>query len=204
MGKMNIAEIKEKLIKLAGQFDKDAILYAVLLLGIIIFGLTKFVLPNFFSMIDTIRVVSEKKEEAKSMQDRLSLRQQKVVVKKAELPIKIYETPYKGLDLENAAVDLVNQVIAIIKADGRSTITSIDFAPKELIDSSGMSSKEHEVLNVKIQLDSSYESVQYILNQIYLMDYLIKIQNVTIEGEEESNFETVKANIDLDLLVKTS
>ena len=86
--------------------------------------------------------------------------------------------------------------------NGENRILNIDYEEKPLVDNAGIDSKIYSALSLKIELESTYESIQYILNEIYLMKYLVKIQNISLHPIEGSENEEVKADIILDLFIK--
>jgi len=120
------------------------------------------------------------------------------------IPVKIFETPYKGMELENASAGFVNKIIQVIKKNGLNKILSLEFEKKPLTDRSGIESKEHSVLQLKIEMESSYDVIQSIINDIYLMDYLVKINTISLSSMKKYNYQKVKAFFILDLFVETS
>ena len=145
------------------------------------------------------------KQTTKEMQEQLAmLNKQKDYLKKAEIPVKIYEAPYKDTDVETAGTELVNSILYIIRANGVNDIETIEFETKDLLDNAGLKSPNHAVLSIKLQLNSSYDNIQNLLNELYLMDYLVKIQNVSLDVKPESEFQRVTAYLVLDLYIKTS
>ena len=202
--KIDTIKLKEILKKIISQFDKNAILFSILLLCVLLFGLPKFVFSDTSKVINNTNKLFQKKEITENMQKKFLLKQEQTSVKQFDFPIKIYETPYKGIELENAAADLVNRVIFIIRNNGENRILSIDFKKNPLVDNEGIDSKIYSALSLKIEIESTYESIQYILNEIYLMDYLIKIKKISLTPTEESGNEAVEADIILDLFIKIS
>ena len=202
--KIDTIKLKEILKKIISQFDKNAILFSILLLCVLLFGLPKFVFSDTLKVINNTNKLFQKKEITENMQKKFLLKQEQTSVKQFDFPIKIYETPYKGIELENAAADLVNRVIFIIRNNGENRILSIDFKKNPLVDNEGIDSKIYSALSLKIEIESTYESIQYILNEIYLMDYLIKIKKISLTPTEESGNEAVEADIILDLFIKIS
>ena len=202
--KIDTAKLKEILKKTISQFDRNAILFSVLLLCVLIFGLPKFAFSNISKVINNTNKFFQKKEITENMQKKLVFKQQQTSVKQLDISIKIYKTPYKGIKLETAAADLVNKIIFLIRNNGENRILNIDYEEKPLVDNAGIDSKIYSALSLKIEIESTYESIQYILNEIYLMDYLIKIKKISLTPTEESGNEAVEADIILDLFIKIS
>ncbi len=204
--KFDKAKIKEKFNEIKSQYDKDAILYTVLLFGIIGFGLVKFIFPAFSEIGGNLNEISNQHKTATEIEKKIKTAQlmQQKEEKPIELPVKIYESGYREVELESAATGLVNSIISIIKDNGDNKVASFEFEKRDMTDVSGLKSPNHSVLRLKIQMQSSYENIQNIINEIYLMEYLVKIQNVSLTVEPDSDYKRVSAYMILDLFIKTS
>jgi len=206
--KIKPEELKEKAQKIIACFDKDAVIYLILIIGITGYGCYKFIMPGFSDLFANAKVFSQKNEEVGAMQKRFELRkkesEEKKQLKKTELPIKIYKTPYANMELENAASMLINQIIGIIKENRPTKILSLQFEEKPLVDNFGVNSKKFSILKLKIELNTSYDSIQNIINEIYLMDYLVQIENVSLNSLKEYNYKKVQAYLGLNLVIQTS
>lgn len=203
--KAKVPEIKEKLLKLKSEYDKDAIIYTVLLLGIIAYGVPRFLFPAFSELNYNLNEYSTQKKAALIMEQKFkALTEAKNAEKKIPLPIKIFEPEYKDIDLETAASPLQDKIISIIKENGNNTVESFEFEQKDLTDKSGQKASHHAVLSIKIRMKTTYENIQNILNEIYLMNYLVKIKNLSLEADPELEADSVMANMVLELYVKTS
>jgi len=204
--KLDKNKLKEKYNEIKSQYDKDAILYTVLLAGIIGFGLIKFVVPAFSELGKNFNEITNQYKTAKAMEKKidaarlLEIKEEKAI----ELPVKIYESSYKDVELESAATVLINSVISIIRNNGDNKVSAFDFSKKDLTDISGLKSPNHSILQIAIQMQSSYENVQNIINEIYLMEYLIKIDNVSLQVDPDSNYTKINVYMVLDLFIKTS
>ncbi len=201
--------IKEKLIKLKAQFDKDALLYLILLLAGVTFGLSRLIFPAVSELSENFKLFMSKKESIDSMQKKIEmtkqLQQRKELEKQVlKLPVKIYKPPYQSAQLENASAGLINQIINIIKQSGPNKILSLEFEKKPVQDRYNVTSKNHSLLRIKLELESSYEVIQTILNEIYLINYLIKIDTVSLSSLKKYNYKRVQAYIVLDLFVDTA
>lgn len=204
--KINKSELKEKFDKIIAQYDRDAIIYTVLLIALVGYGLFRFIFPGFSDIGKNISALNIHKENTKMMEQKikaLSQRKEKQE-KKVEIPVKIFESQIKDVELENAATGLVNRVVEIIKENGNNQVEQFEFTRSDLVDSSGLKSKNHSLLRLHIQMESTYENVQSILNDIYLLEYLVKVNKVSMVVNPESNYKQVTAFIILDLFVKTS
>lgn len=204
---INTQAIKDFFIKLQSQFDKVAVVYLVLFIAITFYGVFKIVAPNVSSLFSNINELFKTKDTVKTMQKRIELREREEQLKdtdKVTLPVRIYKAPYDNLELENAAAGLVNEIISIIKNKGRSKIISLEFERKKLKDKLGVVSKKHAILSLKIELESSYEIIQNVLNEVYLMDYLIKIDTLSLSSMKKYNYQRVQAFMIMDLYIETS
>lgn len=208
MKKITPEKIKEKLIKLKSQFDKDALIYLMLLTGIVFYGFSKFVTPGLSELGDNLKKYSKAKESIEIMQKKIAFKkmiEQKQNKKKpAKLPVRIYKTPYEGMELESASAGLVNKIISIIKDSANSKILSLEYKKKELKDKTGISSKKHSLLSLQIELETSYEAIQNILNELYLMNYLVKVNTVSLSSMKKYNYKRVQAFLVIDLFIDTS
>lgn len=213
--KFNINNLKSKLSKeklkgtfesIKSQYDKDAIIYTVLLLAILGYGLPRFIFPGFSNAGEYLAELNKHKETAGKIERSIKLmaRPKKEAEEKIEVPVKIYDLPYKDIPLEYASSGLINSILNIIKKNGLNIVEPYESEIKELTDSAGLKSKEHSVLVLKFKMETTYENVQNIINQIYLMDYLVRIKDVSINTRPESGYKRVNASITLHLFAKTS
>lgn len=200
-------QIKEFYEYLAAQYDNRAIVMTVILVGVLFFGFTRFVMPGFSDVSQRFNLVLEKKKTVTEIQKKLVEEEAKIregFNKRKKIPVVIYETPYKNFELEIASSEIISRIIDIINNRGNNRITTLDFEKKELKDNNGVVSKQHSVLTLKIEMESSYDSIQKILNDIYLMEYLVQINTITLVSLEEYNYTKVKVYMEFDLPVKTS
>lgn len=205
LNKIDKNKIKDFFIKIKNQYDRDAVIYTIVLLGVLGYGGYKFILPAISELPNNFQELSEKNKATKALEVQLALsKKPKQVAEEVKIPIKIYESPYKDAELESAATNLVNQIISIIKSSGDNTVENFQFVKKELTDKSGLKSDQYFVLSLQIQMKTNYESLQNILNEIFLMEYLVKIQNISLGTTMESDFSSVTAFVVLDIYIKTS
>jgi hypothetical protein len=193
--------------RIAAQYDNRAIIMTVILLAVLFIGLTRFIVPGFTGVTQNIQIVMEKKKTVDGLQKSIKDEEAKIragISKRKRLPVLIYETPYKNFELEIASSEMVSQIIGIINSYGNNKITALDFDKKELKDNIGVVSKQHSILVLKIEMESSYENLQKILNDLYGMDYLVMINTVTLISLEDGSHKRVKVYMELDLPVKTS
>ncbi|HSA06656.1 MAG TPA: hypothetical protein P5556_05720 [Candidatus Gastranaerophilales bacterium] len=204
--KIDAEKIKEKLLKIKASFDKEAVIYLVLLLAILIYGVFRFLVPGISSLAKNIEEYLKKSESVENMEKRFAARalESKNSINKKALAIKIYKIPYKNMELEDAAAELINEIISIINKNGENQISALEFEKKPLTDRMGVESKNHNILSLKLELVSSYDVVQNILNDVFLMDYMARIHTVSLTGLEQYNFKKVQVYLVLDLLVETS
>lgn len=207
--KINTKELKDRGKKIIAQFDKDAIIFLVLLLAILFFCISKFIAPNVSEVFTKSKQLFEKNSSVSSMKKEIKIQQELQKKKhstktKEEVPVKIYKAPFKDIELESAAASLVNNIILIIKASGPNKIIAINFEKKPLKDNMGIESKKHSILSMKLEMESSYDTIQSILNEIYLMDYLVRIQTVSLNAMQKYNYKRVESFIILDLFVDVS
>ena len=123
--KFDQKKIIDRAKNIISQFNKDAWLFLILLLVILVLGSSKMLAPKFSDMVENINKFNQKKESAKNMQKKMKMKQQfqyKKVVKESKLPVQIYKVPFKGSDLESSAVGLINQVIYTIKKSEQNKI----------------------------------------------------------------------------------
>jgi hypothetical protein len=199
--KINTNEIKEIIKKFTSQLDKDATIFLVLLMLILGFGFSQLVFPGITQIINNNTQLAEKRANIELIQKKLEKRQEKQVVEK-KLPVLVYKTVYKGLELENAAEQFVEKIIEIIKNDGNNKILELKFEKKPAEDDFGVKSNDHEILNLKLVVESTFKSTQDFLNDIYLLNYLVVLKNVLlipVKGNERVN-----VYIELDLLINNS
>jgi len=184
-------------------YDKDAGLFTVVLVLIIFFGIKQFVQPAIIQLGDNMAKLNQKKAELQGYQERerfmLSPESQKT---KKNLPINIYKAPYAGMDTESASVELVQEIIKIIKETGNNRINQINFTTEELKDDSGTNSTDYSVLSLNLSIESTFEAIQNALNEIYLMNYLVVIKNVSSTPIENQNAELIKTDLTLNIYVK--
>jgi len=205
--KINLEVLKEKSKKIISQFDRNAGIFLALLLIILYFCIVKLIMPGFTNLISNSKDFMNKKEAAINMQKKLEFQQQlqrKKILTKEELPIEIYKTPYKDMELENAAAEFVNEIISIVKKNGPTKILTINFEKNPLKDNMGIESKNHSVLSLQLEMESSYDTIQNILNEIYLMNYLIKIKTVSLTSLQKYNYKKMQTYIILDLFIDVS
>jgi hypothetical protein len=207
---MNLNDLKKfdfkKILNIVkNNYDKDAGLFTVVLCLIIFFGIKQFVQPALMQLGDNITKVSQKKEELKGFQERekfmLSPQSQQI---KQNLPIHVYKAPYPGMDTESASVELVQEILKIIKETGNNRINKIDFTTQELKDDAGTNTSEYGVLSLNLSMESSYESIKNMLNEIYLMNYLVVIKKIDSTPMENYNYDLIKTDLTLDLYIKMS
>ncbi len=206
MKKFNSKKLKEKFREIKSQLDKDAVIYLILLVALILYGLTKFVFPAFSELAKNIDEYSNTKDLSKAMENRLNVKrnsENKQEIKVPDkLPVKIYKAPYKEMELENAAAIMINKIINIIKNNGTNKIVSLELKKQDLKDSYGVLSKNHSVLSLQVELETSYEIIQTVLNEIYLMDYLVKINKISLNSMKKYNYKRVQAFLVIDIFVK--
>jgi len=199
-------QIKEFYEYLVAQYDNRAIVMTVILVAVFLFGITRFIMPGISDVSQRLNLAMEKKKMVAEIQQKLADEEVKIregFSKRKKIPVVIYETPYKNFELEIASSEIISRIIDIINSHGNNRITALDFEKKELKDNNGMASKQHSVLTLKIEMESSYDGIQKILNDIYLMEYLVQINTVTLVSLEEYNYKKVKVYMELDLPVKT-
>ena len=205
---MNLNDFKKnyfnKLISFVkNNYDKDAGLFAVVLVLVIFFGIKQGVQPAITQLGDNIVKVGQKKDELKNYVDRekymLTPNSQK---NNQNLPVNIYKAPYSGMDTESASVDLVQQIIKIIKDTGNNRINQVDFTTQSLKDDAGTNSSDYSILSLNLSLEGPFDSIQSALNEIYLMNYLVVIKNVNSTLLNNTNYELIKTDLTLDLYIK--
>lgn len=206
--KLDKVQLMEIFNKVKAQYDKDAIIYTGLLIAMIAYCVPKFVLPPLEEFDKNLEKLKEKKAAAILMEKKIEAATKRIELemqsKNVEIPIKIYESQYKDVELENAATGLVNRIISLVKENGDNKVDSFDFEKKELIDDSGLKSKDHSLLRLRIKMETTYENVQNIINEIYLLEYLVGIDNISLEVNPESNYKRVTTYLVLDLFIKAS
>ena len=202
--KAKMPVIKAKLLSLRAEYDKDAIIYTALIIGIIGYGLYKFIIPGLFQIPGNISELNRQKSTAIQMEQIVKIAEKPVQTeKKIELPVKIYELAYKDVELENAATGIINQVISLIRQSGQNTVESFTFENKDLTDRAGLKSPNHAILSLKIQMTTTYENLQNFLNEIFLMEYLIIISDISVNSNNMLTQDRVSAHIVLDIVLKT-
>ena len=205
---MNLNDLKkidfEKIINIVkNNFDKDAGLYTLILCLILFFGIKQFVYPSIATFGDNLTKVNQKQEELKKFQA-----QEKYMVSpeskktKHNLAINVYKAPYPGMDTETASVELVQEIIKIIKEAGNNRIDKIDFTTEKLNDAAGNNSPDYSLLSLNLSLEGSFESVQNMLNEIYLMNYLVVIDKITSKLPENNDYNLIKTDLTLKLYIK--
>lgn len=205
--KISAKKIKDNFNKIAAQFDKDAVLYLVLILAAVFFIFYKLIIPGFSDMGKNFSKLSKTKETLSQLQRKIELTKKVREQKKEEpapskLPVMIYKAPFEGSSLENSAAVLINTIIKKINENGTNKISSLESEEKKLKDKTGASSKKYKVLNLSIELETSYDSIQNILNEIYLMNYLVKIDLVMLKSMKKYNYKRVQAFLNLELLIE--
>ncbi|HBG48900.1 MAG TPA: hypothetical protein DDW90_05255 [Cyanobacteria bacterium UBA9971] len=194
----------KKIINLVkSNYDKDAGLFTVVFVLIVFFGIKQFVQPALTQLNDNMTKVSQKKEELKNYEDRekfmLSPESEKT---KKNLPINIYKAPYPGMDTESASVELVQEIIKIIKETGNSRINQVNFTTQELKDDAGTNSTDYSILSLNLSIEGPFEALQNMLNEIYLMNYLVVIKKIDSKPIDNYNYDFIKTDLILDLYIK--
>lgn len=195
---MNFVNEKYKLIK--AQYDKDAAIYTIILAGVIIYGFMQFVVPPLTEISKNITELNTSSDSLKEMKEKLANAELiKEAEKKADVPVKIFEAPYKDIEVESNATILINQIISIIKENGNNKVVVFEL---EQAKNDDVKTENLSVLSLKIQMETTYEDLQNILNEIYLMDYLVKIKDVFVKTTLDEN--RIESYITFDLYIKTS
>ena len=196
-------DFKKTINLVKSNYDKDAGLFTVVFVLIVFFGIKQFVQPALTQLNDNMTKVSQKKEELKNYEDRekfmLSPESEKT---KKNLPIKIYKAPYQGMDTESASVELVQEIIKIIKETGNSRINQVNFTTQELKDDAGTNSTDYSILSLNLSIEGPFEALQNMLNEIYLMNYLVVIKKIDSKPIDNYNYDFIKTDLILDLYIK--
>jgi len=121
---------------------------------------------------------------------------------KQNLPIQIYKAPYPGMDAESASVELVQEIIKIIKETGNNRINQVDFTTQQLKDEAGTNSTDYSILSLNLSIEGPYESIQNMLNEIYLMNYLVVVKKINSTLLDNNNYDLIKTDLTLDLYLK--
>ena len=200
---INNIDFKKRMDFIKKYFDKDAALYAIVLLLILFFGIKQFLIADVSKLGTNFTTFSQKKQELDQYIERDKVAQQ-VKPKNFEqkLPINIYVSPYPGMDIESASVEFVEEIIQIIKKTGNQRINQVDFSTLDLTDNSGTSSDSYGILRLNLAIEGTYKSIRDLLNEIYLMKYLVRIKSVEILPLQGSNNETTEGKLTLDLYIK--
>lgn len=207
---MNLNELKKldfkKIINIVKtNYDKDAGLFTIVFFLIVFFGVKQFIMPALAQLSTNFANVNQKQQELQQYKEKEKyMAQPKTEQDINKLPVKIYQTPYPGMDTESASVELVEEIVRIIKQTGNGHINQVDFSTQEVKDSSGANSPDYGILRLNLTIEGSFESIKNMLNEIYLMNYLVVIKNITTTPVENSNFDTVTSVLTLDLYIKKS
>lgn len=187
-----------KLIK--DNYDKDAALFTAVLFLIIFFGIRQGINPALVEFNKNMARVVQKQEEIKPYLGRLDVPSATQPQQNQKLPINIYESPYPGMDTESACSELVQEIIQITKQTGNNRINQVDFTTQEVKDDSGTKSDNYGILSLNLSVEGPYASVQNMLNEIYLMNYLVVIKSINSTPTED--FQNLNTDLTLDLYVK--
>ena len=196
-------DFKKYISIVKSNYDKDAALFTLVLVLIIFFGIKQFVQPALTLLGDNLTKVNKKNEEFNQFVVRekyMSTPQSQQT--KQNLPIQIYKAPYPGMDAESASVELVQEIIKIIKETGNNRINQVDFTTQQLKDEAGTNSTDYSILSLNLSIEGPYESIQNMLNEIYLMNYLVVVKKINSTLLDNNNYDLIKTDLTLDLYLK--
>jgi hypothetical protein len=203
---MDLAQLKKidskKIIKvIKDNYDKDAAMFTVVFVLILFVGIKQAIIPAFENINKNLSRGNQKQEELKRYSlTMLNAPTQKEQKRVEDLPVQVYQSPSAGLDTESASAELVQEIIRIIKQTGNTRVNQADFTAEDVKDESGASTASYGILSLNLSLEGSYESVQNMLNEIYLMNYLIVIKSV--ESQPTEDFHNIITNVVLKIYVK--
>ena len=177
-------------------FDKNIIALLVVMLVLILFGVSQFVMPQFAKLGDKDKSIADSQAQIVQLDSQLQQKKAQPTTSGAliqaapKLPVIIYTTPYPKLDVENASIGFVDMIIRIIQKSGNK-IVEISFTPADC----GANVDNCQILSLSMTLECSYISLQKMLKQLYDLPYLTAIKNISLNFT--SGGLTGKFNIDL-------
>lgn len=184
-------------------YDKDAAIFTLVLCLILFFGTRQFILPAVENLSGNVQKINQKKSELDAFinREKIMVFPQSNQVKR-NLAVEIYKAPYEGMDAESASADLVQEIINIIKGTGNNRINQINFATSEVKDNNGNVASGYSILTLTLSIEGNYKAVKNMLNEIYLMKYLVAIRN--IKSTPSDNFNIINTDLTLDIYLKLS
>lgn len=182
-------------------YDKDAAIFTLVLCLIIGFGIKQFIIPTAASMQGNLKKFTAKNKELHQFIEREKfIASPKSKQTRKNLHIDIYRAPFRGMDAESASADFVEEIIKIIKRSGNNRINNINFSSAQIKDDKNKVAKGYALLTLNLSINGPYNAVQKMLNEIYLMKYLVAIKN--IESSPSNNYDIVNTNLTLDIYIK--
>jgi len=209
-------------------FTKDTKIFLIVIILILGYGFGYLIPPITTSITEKQSQISELSTQVIDLEKKKSAI---VTPQHSDtnVPIVIFKSPYAGTDSESAGMELVYQLLKIIGATGNK-ITEISMTsgaanqttqpsqPQQQSNIAGMmgsimnnSSQQQSVstsstssagtLNVSMSLDSSYISLQNLLQKVSTWSYLAEVKDLSIRSKE-NNPTNLTAKLSIDLYIQ--
>ena len=151
-------------------------------LFVLYFGVSKSI-PQFRDVISLTKDIETSNQEYlryEDMQQEQTEKAKAQETKNENLIVNVFKSQYPGTPVESASVDFVNEVINMVEESGNDIIT-ISYETNKISEKNKKElPSQIQVVILKMNLDSSYESLQRFMQEYYTNKYLCSIHSMDI------------------------